>query len=64
MTESVDDVIEYLANQIGVYGCHQEGEARTCRVCWTADVKDRLLTAVETERLLELGRQAARKERG
>jgi hypothetical protein len=52
MIATLDDVIERLANEIGVYGAHTElhpdGKCE-CRVCWTIDTRSRILFAVELE---------------
>jgi hypothetical protein len=49
--ELLSDVIEYLADQAGVYGAHDETcqENHICRVCWTANVRDRIQAAAELQ---------------
>jgi hypothetical protein len=42
MIETLDDIIEDLANQAGVYGADR-------RSCWVATVKGRIEAAVEIE---------------
>lgn len=58
MIEQLDDIVEDLANQVGVYGAHPERELASfercnCRVCWTSGIKARLHAAVEVELKLE-----------
>lgn len=52
--ELVQDIIEELANEFGIYGSHDEHchEDDPCRVCWTAALQVRLKHAVDAERLL------------
>ncbi len=55
MIEELEDIIEGLANKLGIYGIHDEERCtdRTpCRVCWTADLNERIRTAVNVERIL------------
>ena len=53
--ETLDDIVEGLADAIGVYGSHTQycAEDQTCRCCWTAELKSRIKAAVEVERKLE-----------
>jgi hypothetical protein len=51
--ETLDDIIEKLANELGVYGAHiteHNHGSPNCRVCWTMDLKDRIVQAVEIEK--------------
>jgi hypothetical protein len=54
MIETLDDIIEWLADQIGVYGAHDDEceKPDKCRPCWTSDLKERIERAVEVERKL------------
>ena len=54
MSETLDDIIEWLADQIGVYGAHDDEceKPDKCRPCWTSDLKERIERAVEVERKL------------
>ena len=56
MIETLDDIVERLANQLGIYGTHpafvDPGYDCDCRLCWTHDLKARILNAVEVERKL------------
>lgn len=55
MIETLDDIVEQIANWSGVYGAHSaecESQDKCCRVCWTASLKSRILQAVEIERKL------------
>lgn len=54
--ETLRELAEELADKVGIYGSHDEEEAVPCRICWTDDLRDRMLRAVENERkLLPLG---------
>lgn len=52
--ETVEDIVEQLADWLGIYGAHDERctEKRMCRCCWTPYMHDRLVKALENERLL------------
>lgn len=55
MIETLEDIIEQLANAVGVYGAHDENkcpESKTCRCCWTANLRARIEGAIEVERKL------------
>jgi hypothetical protein len=58
MIETLDDIVEQLANKLGVYGAHRdrEGDCRPpdkcCRLCWTSHMKARILQAVDVDRRL------------
>lgn len=43
------DLAEWLADQIGVYGAHDEDERKMCRICWTSLIVDRIRAAVHNE---------------
>ena len=46
MIETLDDLVEDLANLLYKYGAHQEvGECKRedCRACWTMDLKARII---------------------
>lgn len=65
MIETLDDIVEELANttgESGIYGsCRQvDGHCTECRICWTAQLKERLLAAFEIER--KLGREQPKDE--
>ena len=50
--ETLDDIIEDLADKMGVYGaCCEEGHEswRDCRVCFTSGLKSRLTLALDLE---------------
>jgi hypothetical protein len=49
MIEEFEDVIEYIADQAGIYGAHRDGESCPCRVCWTAAIKQRIVAAIKFE---------------
>ena len=53
--ETLEDVVEYLANRIGIYGAHIEFSEHSnvncaCRPCWTSRVRHRIEAAIEIER--------------
>lgn len=50
--ETLEDIIESLADQLGVYGGHEENETRECRICFASDLRARIERAVEIERKL------------
>jgi hypothetical protein len=52
MIETLEDIVEQLMNLLGVYGAHDDGEARPCRACRASDLRERILAAVEVERKL------------
>ena len=60
MIETLDDIVEQIADKKGIYGAcphHDDGDCDSkglnCRCCWTADLKDRILAAVEVDRKLK-----------
>ncbi len=60
MLLTLNDIIEGLADKIGVYGAHDDDndeacESKPCRVCWTSDLSDRIWAAVRLEQQLERG---------
>ncbi len=58
MIATVDDILENLADQLGIYGAHTPereerfGDGCNCRVCWTSSTRQRILSAVDVERKL------------
>jgi len=59
--ETVCDIIEALADQVGVYGAHDEEndeacQTKPCRVCWASELNDRIWAAVRVEQDIERGR--------
>ena len=52
--EAPDELAEWLADKVGVYGGHDEkcdgpGAAKVCRICWTEDVIVRIRASVKNE---------------
>jgi len=49
--ETLDDIIDQTLNRMGVYGAHSNSctKESPCRCCARADLKSRILTAVEIE---------------
>jgi hypothetical protein len=60
--ETVDDIVEQLANQFNRYGVHdeakEEGPRCMCRMCFTTGLADRIREAVFNEQALAAGRAA------
>ena len=60
--ETMNDIVEQLADKVGIYGAHDEDDdaacqgLHPCRCCWTSDLIDRINCAVRTEQALERGR--------
>lgn len=56
MIEQLDDIVEELANKLAIYGaCTREHPGNSnCRICWTSNLKARILAAVEIEKQLHL----------
>jgi hypothetical protein len=53
MIEQLSDIVEELANKVGVYGAAEHhGDECGCRVCWTSGLRSRILDAVRIERQL------------
>jgi len=56
--ETLDDIIEELADGLGIYGCGgEEDESHEddcdCRVCFEIEMRERIMSAVEIEKKLE-----------
>ena len=52
MIATLDDVVEAIADQAGVYGTHGDlcdGQKRACRCCWTAHLRASIVEAVRVE---------------
>ena len=52
MIETLDDIIEDLANALGVYGSHREEcvpPNNCCRVCWVSILRGRIIEAVKVD---------------
>jgi hypothetical protein len=61
MITTLEDIVEELADKIGVYGACNAGfnhvyTCEGCRPCWTSNLTARILEAVEIERLISKGR--------
>ena len=56
MIETLDDIIEELADQLGVYGAGPEDDDHSvkcdCRICFTTNLRDRIERAIEVEQKL------------
>lgn len=50
--ETLDDIVEEIADMVGVYGGHSDAETKTCRICFTEDIRRRILSAAEVEAIL------------
>lgn len=65
MTETLDDIINEIADQIGVYGSHGEpSDNCECRVCFTVELRRRIDKAVRIDAVLDLERRVANLEAG
>ena len=66
MIETIDDIIEEMADAIGRWGAHfddhPEGSACECRMCFTVGLKQRILDAVEIENAIEKHHAYKRKQ--
>lgn len=51
--ETLSDIVEELADRLGVYGAHEDGESHVCRTCFTINLEGRIEAAVEIEQQLE-----------
>lgn len=49
MIETLDDILDELADMAGVYGAHSETESRHCRSCWVSEYYGRIKDAVNVE---------------
>lgn len=51
MIEQLEDIVENLADQMGVYGSHSTDcdEKHPCRACWTAALSQRIREALAVE---------------
>jgi hypothetical protein len=50
--ETMDDILEQIADRIGVYGAHDddsEDEDCECRVCFVSDLRERIDQAMRIE---------------
>ncbi len=61
--ETLDDIIEEIADVRGIYGAHGDEleepphhvtctATKPCRVCWTSGLRDRIVLALDNERKL------------
>ena len=66
MIETLDDIIEEIADTIGRWGAHfedhPEGSACECRMCFTVGLQQRILDAVEIENAINEHHAAKRKK--
>lgn len=65
--ETLDDIIEQLADEIGVYGAHDEDDEdachiKPCRMCWTSSLHDHLIAAFKIEEQLRAPLSSSPKE--
>lgn len=63
--ETVDDIVEHLADLLGIYGIHDDeichGE-RICRCCWTSQMTQRLDAAYQVEQALRDQRRGGKEK--
>jgi hypothetical protein len=50
--ETIDDLVEQIADWSGFYGAHVEGETGLCRCCFTAELRDRIRAAANVEAIM------------
>jgi hypothetical protein len=50
--ETLGDIIEQVADWIGVYGAHTDGEKIDCRICFTINLRQRIEAACNIEALM------------
>ena len=54
--ETLDDIIEELADGLGIYGCGGEDDDHKddcdCRVCFEIGMRDRIIKAVKVEKII------------
>ena len=60
MIETLGDIVEDMANKLGIYGAHDEEDDEACRIkpcrtCWTSEFTERIWAAVRVEQALERG---------
>lgn len=54
MIETLDDIVENIADKLNVYGADRyHCVGCVCRVCFTADLKQRIQRAVRIQEVLE-----------
>jgi hypothetical protein len=59
--ETPDDIAERLADKLGIYGGHGDGDGAAdcrCRDCFVPELVDRMRASVDNERRLDAGRRA------
>lgn len=65
--ETLDDIIEELADKLGIYGAHDEdddpdyGGACSCRCCWTSGMAERIKQGVRVDAIMHAA--AAKEEK-
>lgn len=47
--ETPGDLADHLADRIGIYGGHEDGEVKQCRVCFVSEMSERIRVSVENE---------------
>lgn len=53
--ETPDELADHIADQVGIYGAHEDEsctEQRPCRPCYVLDLTERIRAAVQNENLL------------
>lgn len=62
--ETLDEIVEDLADKFGIYGCGEDEDHPTdckCRICYTINMKDKLIEAVREEIKPEIVREEQRR---
>ena len=60
MPETLDEIVEDLADKFGIYGCGPDDDHPTeckCRICYTIVMKDKIIDAVREEIKSEVVRE-------
>lgn len=56
--ETLDDIVESIADQVGAYGCgpldgSDHPENCPCRICFTGNLHQRILAAAEVDAIMQ-----------
>lgn len=51
--ETPEELADEIADLVGIYGGHEDGESKTCRVCFVSGFADRIRQSVKNEERLQ-----------
>lgn len=54
--ETLDDIVEQVADWVGAYGAHDDAEKKDCRCCFTQSLRARIESAAEIQSILKASR--------